>query len=198
MGSILLGAGDQCSHSRCPTVSHSLPKMLDQTSFGNDLAQGMASFAHSLPGTSSAVVLDGKPRVRPAVAQEILQKRAPLGHGVSSYYCGFHVEFFSTGRATSPGTGSSCASRTRAATPATDAARRPHSRCPTTREGGREEEEKRHHHQGTGGHEELRVRRRNHGPRDACRRRDPRRSPRPRGQPGHRRRRGGKRSRGSV
>lgn len=59
-----------------------------------DLVRGMTGFAHSLLGTASAVKLDGKPWIRPEVAQEILYKRAQLGQGENVYYCGFNVEFF--------------------------------------------------------------------------------------------------------
>lgn len=60
----------------------------------SDLIRGMTGFAHSLLGTASAAKLDGKPWVRPQFAQEILRKRAELGHGESFYYCGFVVDFF--------------------------------------------------------------------------------------------------------
>ncbi|KAJ4422056.1 hypothetical protein N0V82_003352 [Gnomoniopsis sp. IMI 355080] len=59
-----------------------------------DLTKGMVGFAHSLLGTSSAIRLNGKPWIRPEVAQELLYKRRELGHGQNAYYCGFSVQFF--------------------------------------------------------------------------------------------------------
>lgn len=59
-----------------------------------DLVRGMTFLAHSLLGTSSAIMLDGRLWIKPEVAQKILQRRALLGHGESNYYCGFKVKFF--------------------------------------------------------------------------------------------------------
>lgn len=58
-----------------------------------DLTKGMIGFVHSLLGTSSAIQLNGKPWIRPEVAQEILHQRQKLGHGNKAYYCGFSVRF---------------------------------------------------------------------------------------------------------
>lgn len=58
-----------------------------------DLVKGMTGFAYSLLGTASAITLNEKPWIRPEVAQAILQRRPDLGHGQSSYYCGFNVAF---------------------------------------------------------------------------------------------------------
>ncbi|KAF3765983.1 hypothetical protein M406DRAFT_68364 [Cryphonectria parasitica EP155] len=59
-----------------------------------DLVKGITGFAHTLLGTASAIKLNGKPWIRPEVAQVILQKRSELGHGETTYYCGFGVAFF--------------------------------------------------------------------------------------------------------
>lgn len=58
-----------------------------------DLTKGMIGFVHTLLGTSSAIQLNGKPWIRPEVAQEILHKRQELGHGKQGYYCGFSIRF---------------------------------------------------------------------------------------------------------
>lgn len=48
---------------------------------------------NSLLGTASAVSLNSKPWIKPEVAEVILHRRAELGHGQKSYYCGFVIQF---------------------------------------------------------------------------------------------------------
>lgn len=60
----------------------------------SDLVKGMTGFARSLLGTASAVKLQGKPWIKPEVAQELLHRRTELAHGQQEYYCCFRLQFF--------------------------------------------------------------------------------------------------------